>query len=256
MGGLQRIFSKRHVILLVLLLAVPALAFQYFRGPLVNIAADWTASRLLATVADGTNEKMVTVSDLTTYIAGTTGQVAVANDGDGTATLSLAIAADGLVTRTAATTYASRTITGTANQITVTNGDGVAGNPTLSLPTNLSGVEKHLRFTLWDPATMYAKDTRVCIVPKLDAAIHVISLEVTCDGNPATEPTGDLKYADTFIGLANPAVIQAFDTTAGVFSSGAINVAVASGKAIYVQFDAAADAAITQMSFDVTFKRD
>lgn len=29
---------------------------------------------------------------------------------------------------------AGRTITGTANQITVTNGDGVSGNPTLSLP--------------------------------------------------------------------------------------------------------------------------
>lgn len=30
-----------------------------------------------------------------------------------------------------------RTITGTANQITVTNGDGVAGNPTLSLPQDI-----------------------------------------------------------------------------------------------------------------------
>lgn len=33
---------------------------------------------------------------------------------------------------------ATRTITGTANQITVTNGDGVAGNPTLSTPTALT----------------------------------------------------------------------------------------------------------------------
>lgn len=32
----------------------------------------------------------------------------------------------------------ARTITGTANQITVTNGDGVGGNPTLSLPNNLT----------------------------------------------------------------------------------------------------------------------
>lgn len=31
-----------------------------------------------------------------------------------------------------------RTITGTANEITVTNGDGVSGNPTLSLPTALT----------------------------------------------------------------------------------------------------------------------
>ena len=32
----------------------------------------------------------------------------------------------------------SRTITGTANQITVTNGDGVSGNPTLSLPNAIT----------------------------------------------------------------------------------------------------------------------
>ena len=41
----------------------------------------------------------------------------------------------GLVTRTGAGTAASRTLTGTASEITVTNGDGVSGNPTLSLPT-------------------------------------------------------------------------------------------------------------------------
>lgn len=45
--------------------------------------------------------------------------------------------ANGAMTRTAAGTYTSRTITGTTNQITVTNGDGVSGNPTLSLPQNI-----------------------------------------------------------------------------------------------------------------------
>lgn len=43
------------------------------------------------------------------------------------------MAGTGLVTRTAANTYAQRTITGTANKITVTDGDGVAGNPTLTI---------------------------------------------------------------------------------------------------------------------------
>ena len=33
--------------------------------------------------------------------------------------------------------FTQRTITGTTNQITVTNGDGVSGNPTLSLPQNI-----------------------------------------------------------------------------------------------------------------------
>lgn len=45
---------------------------------------------------------------------------------------------NGILAQTAADTFAGRTITGTANQITVTNGDGVSGNPTLSLPYNLA----------------------------------------------------------------------------------------------------------------------
>jgi hypothetical protein len=44
----------------------------------------------------------------------------------------------GIAVRTAADTWAQRTITGTANEITATNGDGVSGNPTLSLPTALT----------------------------------------------------------------------------------------------------------------------
>lgn len=44
------------------------------------------------------------------------------------------LASTGLAARTAANTWAQRTITGTANKVTVTNGDGVSGNPTLTLP--------------------------------------------------------------------------------------------------------------------------
>ena len=42
--------------------------------------------------------------------------------------------ANGLVARTASGTAASRTVTGTTNRISVTNGDGVSGNPTLTVP--------------------------------------------------------------------------------------------------------------------------
>lgn len=45
---------------------------------------------------------------------------------------------NGIVTQTASDTFAGRTIVGTANQITVTNGDGVSGNPTLSIPHNVN----------------------------------------------------------------------------------------------------------------------
>jgi len=41
---------------------------------------------------------------------------------------------NGLLTQTAVDTFTGRTLTGTFDQITVTNGDGVSGNPTLTLP--------------------------------------------------------------------------------------------------------------------------
>lgn len=53
------------------------------------------------------------------------------------------VASNGVLCRTAAGTATPRTITGTANQVTVTNGDGVSGNPTLSLPIGTS--------TAWSP---------------------------------------------------------------------------------------------------------
>lgn len=45
---------------------------------------------------------------------------------------------NGIWVRTGAGTGAARTIIGTANELTVTNGDGVSGNPTLSIPSTLT----------------------------------------------------------------------------------------------------------------------
>jgi hypothetical protein len=49
----------------------------------------------------------------------------------------LGMSALGMLARTGAATYAGRTITGTANQIAVANGNGIAADPTLSLPSIL-----------------------------------------------------------------------------------------------------------------------
>ena len=69
-------------------------------------------------------------ADVTTALAGK-------QDKDPTLTALAAHNTNGILTQTAADTFTGRTITGTANQITVTNGDGVAGNPTLSLPQDI-----------------------------------------------------------------------------------------------------------------------
>lgn len=47
---------------------------------------------------------------------------------------------NGFLVQTAANTFVGRTLLGTANQITVVNGDGVSGNPTLSLPATITGL--------------------------------------------------------------------------------------------------------------------
>lgn len=48
-----------------------------------------------------------------------------------------ALATTGVLSRTGSGTVATRTITGTTNRITITNGDGVSGNPTIDVGTNV-----------------------------------------------------------------------------------------------------------------------
>jgi hypothetical protein len=51
------------------------------------------------------------------------------------------LSSTGLAVRTASDTWAARTLTGPAAGVSVTNGDGVSGNPTISLANDLSAVE-------------------------------------------------------------------------------------------------------------------
>jgi hypothetical protein len=56
---------------------------------------------------------------------------------DATLTSLAAYNTNGILVQTAADTFVGRSIVGTANRLTVTNGDGVAGNPTINIPTAL-----------------------------------------------------------------------------------------------------------------------
>ncbi len=144
-----------------------------------------------------------------------------------------------------ANTIADLAASTSANLATVISDEVGTGKLTL---------DHHLRFTIVDPATTYTTSATIPIIPKLDNNITITNLEVTCDADPTTELTGDIKYADAYIGLANATVINDFDTTAGVRSDSTItNATVTLGKCVYGSFDATPDANITTINMDITY---
>lgn len=110
-----------------------------------NITLSDIATALTNSLAiDGsvTNAKLATNSVSTSKIqdsAITGNKIAVGAVGTdrltSTQLQSLANVGDGIITRIALNTVVGRTITGTANKVTVTNGDGVGGQPTITLPS-------------------------------------------------------------------------------------------------------------------------
>lgn len=115
---------------------------------------------------------------------------------------------------------------------------------------------KPIRFNIFNPSAVQSDDSEVCIWPVVDADLTISKITVTLDAAD-NEVAGDLKYADTFIGLANAVVINDFDTTSGVRVDTSITVgAVPAGKCIYISFDSAPSSDITQMCVDIIYTYD
>lgn len=105
-------------------------------GSTVTLPGSLTALNFIRVNAGATAYEMQTPAQVLTDISG--------QPLDATLTALAAYNTNGLLTQTAADTFVGRTLTGTAAEITVTNGDGVSGNPTISIPTAVTLTGKTL----------------------------------------------------------------------------------------------------------------
>ena len=90
------------------------------------------------------------------------------------------LSANGLITRTGSTTAAARTITGTTNVITVTDGDGVAGNPTLTVGSLVARTDTVQTFTAAQRGAITTLTDGATITADFATTNH---FEVTLGGN-------------------------------------------------------------------------
>lgn len=157
----------------------------------------------LPVVQTGSTKK-VTIANILTYINAQFTGASIANASTARTNLGLAIGTDvqaydatlaalaayntnGLLTQTAANTFTGRTLTGTAAEITVTNGDGVSGNPTLSLPSAMTMTGKTLTGGTYDVAVL--SETRQTVAAAASTTINLNSghiVNLTQDTNITT----------------------------------------------------------------------
>lgn len=98
------------------------------------------SNSVVITDADGLLDTSPVTAEELSYLGGVTSsvqdQIDSLQESDSDLSAISSLATTGLIARTGTGTAATRTITGTTDQVTVTNGDGVSGNPTLSISEN------------------------------------------------------------------------------------------------------------------------
>lgn len=120
--------------------------------------------------------------------------------------------------------------------------------------TNIIAGEPHkTSVTVTQPNAMYAAGSTIIPLGTTSAAITVTRVVVTTS-SASYEVAGDLKYADARIGLGSAALINAIDTSSGVYDSTTIAVTVASGKFLYLSLDSAPSASMTDFTVDYYWK--
>lgn len=162
---------------------------------------------------------------------------------------------NGLLTQIAADTFVGRTITGTANEITAANGSGVAGNPTLSLPTALTFTGKTITGGTYAAVESIAAIGQISTV----AASNVVTIRMTDTQAPATGTTTGGKFeayttgkptaVDQRIGVIlfgatdSGSVLQA---SASIEAKSGENWGTLAGEGTYLSFGVTANGAFTR----------
>src|SRR5262245_36084196 len=184
-------------------------------GVRTNVTADADLDAIASNSTNGiyarTGAGTVAARTITGPAAGIT--VTNGNGVSGNPTLALAddlnavegLATNGMVARTATSAWTTRTITGTANRIGVTNGDGVAGNPTLDIGTDvvtLTGSQTLTNKTLTSPrvgtAILDTNGNEIIRTPATGSAVNDVTVTNAATGNaPSVAASGD----DANIGL-------------------------------------------------------